>query len=229
VSLFPDGHLTGTFIHAPLATVANELLSWRQGLDQTCAAWQVSTPLSAAWSLLEPRAFTPDRAILVACHSEWTAFFDNHEREFASGEPRVLCKRLRTSACVFALDDRPEFAGYHFASFDVYRWLAGEVAHRGVMVHQEGAWKFWEGGEPLPFETLEAYRARRKRDRLSEDILRSYGQHLGIRFWDPAFYRTEVVALAWHNVSGQPIDETARQLVATAKECGIHAKVLARK
>jgi hypothetical protein len=52
----------------------------------------------------------------------------------------------------------------------------------------DNAWVFFEKGDPLPFEEVDLYRARRKRDRLSIDIVSSYITRYGygslcLGFW----------------------------------------------
>lgn len=51
-----------------------------------------------------------------------------------------------------------------------------------------GPWEFGQFGEPLPFEDVERYQARRVRDRFTMEMLRDYLQELGIRAFDEDFY-----------------------------------------
>ncbi|CCE06200.1 hypothetical protein BRAS3843_1640010 [Bradyrhizobium sp. STM 3843] len=50
---------------------------------------------------------------------------------------------------------------------------------RTVYAMLDNSWVFFERGSPLPFEEVDLYSARRKRDRLSVDILSSYIGRLG--------------------------------------------------
>lgn len=50
------------------------------------------------------------------------------------------------------------------------------------------AWVFLEKGEPLCFERLDFYNARRKRDRLTPDILSDYLACLGYGSLDEDFW-----------------------------------------
>jgi hypothetical protein len=51
---------------------------------------------------------------------------------------------------------------------------------RDVRATRDGRWVFGEGGDPLPFEDLESYRAKRIADRLTPRHLERYAIALGI-------------------------------------------------
>src|SRR5215510_12070712 len=81
--IFPFELRAGTFIDAPLAQVERCLLDWGNGdPERDIRSQRQRTPFADAIGFLEPRFFTPDRALLVAHASGWTAFFDNHSRHF---------------------------------------------------------------------------------------------------------------------------------------------------
>jgi hypothetical protein len=50
-----------------------------------------------------------------------------------------------------------------------------------------GRWIFEERGEPYPFEQVERYSARRKRDRFTGEMLRHYLRHFGVELFTDAF------------------------------------------
>ena len=52
--------------------------------------------------------------------------------------------------------------------------LRGGSHIRTVYAMLDNDWVFFEKGDPLPFEEVAHYRARRKRDRLNVDIVSSY-------------------------------------------------------
>jgi hypothetical protein len=86
-------------------------------------------------------------------------------------------------------------------------------------VEDEGRWEWVATGTAQPFEDVAAYRRRRVRDRLTPDMLASYGEALGLRPFDETFYhpvghlvenvgitapiRTETLeqARAWHGLT----------------------------
>jgi hypothetical protein len=63
------------------------------------------------------------------------------------------------------------------------------------MLYKEPNWKLIEEGEPLPFEQVAAYKAPRKRDRLTLAMLRNYAVCAGIQISDPAAYGDQVIVL----------------------------------
>ena len=58
-------------------------------------------------------------------------------------------------------------------------------------LHDGDRWRFDMVGEPLPFEDVERYRARRVRDRFPHDLLDRYLQELGVSVFDADFYMPE--------------------------------------
>ncbi len=59
---------------------------------------------------------------------------------------------------------------------------------RVVMAHKESKWEFHAHGDPLPFEELGQYEARRIKDRLTPEMIERYCAALGIQLFDPDFY-----------------------------------------
>jgi hypothetical protein len=58
-----------------------------------------------------------------------------------------------------------------------------------VYVSQEDArWNFFATGDPIPEENVEAYSARRKRDRLNEELMTQFLNRLGASPWSEDFY-----------------------------------------
>ena len=157
-------------------------------------------PLERAWELVAERDFNPTRAFLIDVSGGWTGFFDNHSREFLpAAELYVLCRNLRCDTCFFSHDHGADAEHRGSAHFCFHRHTGGEpeVAERQVLLYREGGWRFQQNGDPLPFESADAYGARSKRDRLTPDMLRAYGEALGLRFGDAAAYGTEVSELRW--------------------------------
>ena len=59
---------------------------------------------------------------------------------------------------------------------------------RKIELGYDGRWEFNTYGDPLPFEQVDIYNARRKRDRFSPEIVEEYCLALGIRINDENFY-----------------------------------------
>ena len=63
-----------------------------------------------------------------------------------------------------------------------------QFSRRYIAAHHESRWEFVEQGEPLPFEEVEQYQARRIKDRLTPEMVERYCSHFGIDFLNPDFY-----------------------------------------
>lgn len=71
----------------------------------------------------------------------------------------------------------------------------GKAMVRYVVLTWEGRWQFLTYGEPLPFEDVDRYSRRIKRERFTEEMLRHYAESLGIPAWDADFYGDHGVLL----------------------------------
>ena len=65
----------------------------------------------------------------------------------------------------------------------------GEVRAVWLIENNPGRWDFGTVGEEQPFEDVEAYGSRRRRDRFTEEMLAGYAAAVGLRPWDESFYR----------------------------------------
>lgn len=200
MSLFPNGHQSGMFIHADPASVARCLVSWgnEEIVGRRTKAERRSMSLKEAWLFLDQRIFTPDRGFVIPIGKGWSGFFDNHSREFVAGaELFVLCQRLKVDTCFLSYDHSTETERCGSGQFNYNRYGHGTVLERQVMLLKEGGWSFQQGGEALPFEDLSAYAKPKKRERLTVEMLKGYGTALGLPFWDKTAYGTEVFLLRW--------------------------------
>jgi hypothetical protein len=65
---------------------------------------------------------------------------------------------------------------------------------RTISIAYDGSrWEFGATGEVQPFEELEAYQARRVRDRFMSEMLERYCRALGLEVFDPGTYGPEAV------------------------------------
>lgn len=223
MSLLPHGHHAGMFIRAPQDAVAGCLVTWgnEDRVNRFTTGERQRLPLAQAWNLIAERNFTPDRAIVVPFAESWAAFFDNHRDEhLAAAELYILCERLKTEGYFFLYDDREGSAQRGSAQFCAYRF-AGGVQQRQVMLYKESSWVFQQTGDPLPFEKVDWYALPKKRDRLTIDLLRMYGEALGIPFWNPDAYGQDVSLLRWGK---KPTAQTAAPDSALRKVIGIFGR-----
>jgi hypothetical protein len=203
-----------------MSAVANAIVRWRKEApaNEGTTAERRQMPLPEAWPHVTERQPIPNRALLVTVAADWTGFFDNDLYEnLAQAELFVLCERLQTETCFFSYNDHSNSPQRGSAHFCFYRYAPerGEppMTQRQVMCYKESGWTFSQSGEPLPFEELEAYARPKKRDRLTMELLRSYGAAIGLPFWDPAVYGDEVVLLRWGDQPPPDTETTLKKLI----------------
>lgn len=63
-----------------------------------------------------------------------------------------------------------------------------ETPSRAVYAHKESKWEFGAHGDALPFEELDAYTAKKIKDRLTVKMIERYCRSLDIELFDPDFY-----------------------------------------
>lgn len=68
----------------------------------------------------------------------------------------------------------------------------GKEGERVVYAINEYPWTFYEGGTPLPFEQLDRYKYRLKKDRLTEEMICDYMNALGYPIDDEKFFETDM-------------------------------------
>jgi hypothetical protein len=207
VTLLPMGHKSGMFFDAPAHDVGECLAKWGNevAVSRFTVAKRVTLTLKEAFDFVAERDFNPTRAFVIEFNKSRCAFFDNHSEEFiACAELFNVCRFLRTQGYFFRYDDIEGSPHNGSAQFCAYRFVDGAVKERQVILYKENSWVFAQSGTPLPFEQVDAYALPKKRNRLSSDILRNYGEVLKLPFWDEASYGKDVVLLHWGD---QPVDD----------------------
>lgn len=68
----------------------------------------------------------------------------------------------------------------------------GKEGERVVYAINEYPWTFYEEGTPLPFEQLDRYKYRLKKDRLTEEMICDYMNALGYPIDDEKFFETDM-------------------------------------
>lgn len=134
------------------------------------------------------------RLLFVPTAGPWTAYLDNGSSGTDAFPPMsYLAKELETRGLrVVAV---PPGQGRYAASiFELYgtrqtEWLNVE---RAISALEDGdRWRFDTVGDPLPFEDVEQYGARRMRDRFPHELLDRYLRELGVEVFNEAFYAPE--------------------------------------
>jgi hypothetical protein len=186
------------FVGARVDQVSDELFSWHTELGFRPRRHAVDAGLTGAAPLLLPLTRTPyARNLLVGTHSaKWTAYFD---ARLDGGDPRgavsVLGKRLGVpQVVVYAIpfrDDPDAIPGINGAVQWEYSPDGSATSRRAVsLIEGEGSSRFhFEAWGPVQsWETPEAYSSRKKRQRITPELVDEYCRAIGIEPFDPAFY-----------------------------------------
>lgn len=193
------------FVHAPVDVTVAALVDWQQSIHGprggSFTTRTVSGDLEQLLRALPPLHTGPRHRFLLlpTASPGWTAYFDDGAHGSAAFPHLVALARLAGLRCVraCAVPDTASGRGrtpggrYGATVFEVYGESKAQLAgvERSVeLLNDGGRWRFSQDGPPLPFEDLDAYRARRMRDRLSPRLLERYLVELGLRAFDEDFY-----------------------------------------
>jgi hypothetical protein len=148
------------------------------------------------------------RTLFLPTRSKWIAYFDNGwQGTDAYSAVSYLCQAIgcRGIRAVSIPDTfRKTATGasgrYGATIFELYAPSAEGCSflntQRSVFAANDGGrWKFGADGEPLQFEDLKQYEARRIQDRFTPEMLDRYLSNLGIQFFSPEFYDVPEPAL----------------------------------
>lgn len=187
------------FLELPFHTVVDEFIGWKKELDISFIITPIEFPLEEALLKLDPLITPHTKQLLMSTQSAWTAYFDNG---INGGDPsppigylsgRLHCRGLAISCVPQTLvsEDKDERGTYGAVQFELFapeprEWLNCERSI--VAMNDGGKWIFATRGNVQPFERIERYKARRIRDRFTDDLLEEYCQALGIRLFDSEFY-----------------------------------------
>lgn len=175
-----------SFIAAPLTSIHRELDAW-----VPIGGYEYRVRPGANWrDVFLDGVAPPERCALIPTASRWTALVDNDP---IGGWPLstlfVMSERLRTDCCSFVMS-RPG-ANPTARSFGYWDGRRGTCESRTVQLIRDSRWEFHASGRPLPFEDLERYGRRLKRDRFTNEMVIRYARELGIELEDSHFFLCE--------------------------------------
>jgi hypothetical protein len=146
----------------------------------------LSGTLENCFPFLEPLSPAPTKELFLATTFGWTAYFSNGTR---GSDPFLPMFQLSKELGVTALRAcaTPTNALYQGTILEVYDtpkagWDTNGYRRSIAAVNDGARWVFEQSGTPFPFEEIERYSARRKRDRFTPDMLWHYLNCLGIPF-----------------------------------------------
>ena len=126
----------------------------------------------------------------------WSAVFNGRIHGLGGRGLSVRLSRALRVPGYFVAAAPPASDPEHFPGFRQFYVLGPQTGRdhvRAVWVVDEeedvGRWHFGTDGEVQPYEDVEAYRRRRRTDRLTERMLVDYAAAVGLRPWEDSFYR----------------------------------------
>lgn len=178
------------FLRRSLADVRDEIVRWRTGLGQQL---DVRTQLTfpSCVDSLDPYEWPWQTELLIDCGA-WCMYTNN---QIGGGDSSASAGYLgRALACELVQAVHvPKYPPGHAATNLVIQ-APDDTCRRVIAAHAEdGRWSWQTYGDPLPFEKVERYTARKIRDRLDRPLLVEYLASYGIRVDDPSFYGAATV------------------------------------
>jgi len=185
------------FLELPLERVVDGFVTWDRSLGRRTETEPV--PFPDGLERLPPLVGgSRPRRLFAANGSGWTAYFDCGLR--GTDAVSVVGHLSRTLGCQgVAIRATPHTVGvadgvparFGAVQFELFGPLPTEFMNyvRTVHVTFNGrAWEFAATGTEQPFEEVDAYRARRVRDRFTSEMLERYCRALGVDPFEPDAY-----------------------------------------
>nr|WP_294814547.1 hypothetical protein [uncultured Sphingomonas sp.] len=207
------------FIRCSSARAADFFISWQRPIQDkrgvSVDAINIEGSLETRIRRLIPLTSVERRRYLfVPTRSDWTAFLDNGHRGTDAFSPlsymaeKLSCEAVRATYDPGTRDSSDlaviwELYGPHLVDFS--------NTVRAVFVADDGnGLIFSESGEVQPYEDVERYSSRLKRDRFTPQMLDHYLRALGIEAFNEDFYQPADEAAILVEKSG-PIAAASRE------------------
>lgn len=175
-------------IDATIEACCDEFGAWWQELGHEVTSQPVTGSLDDVFNELTPLSSQLNNTLFLPTISQRTAFFQNGlQGSDPSTAMPVLAARLYTQTMRICSTQPTE--AYPAVIWEVYDPAATKRKFRSkydntqrsiCAANDGGRWTFDQFGEPFPFEKLDRYSSRRKRDRFDHDLLVEYLSHFGI-------------------------------------------------
>jgi hypothetical protein len=210
------------FVEAPFTDVIDSAREWLAGIGSYPSRPMVGSleeHLSALLPLTGPQA----RHVWVATNGNWTAYFDNTRGGSDPWGPiPVLRQRLACRGAALLWVPHPR-AAHRGTRFDLYGHpddtsLNNSRQLQAMVDDDDRRWLWYASGPVQPFESTEAYLARRVRDRLTPEMIDRYAQALGIRPFDAGFYGQYALLVENGNIRVKLLEESLAEAQA-GMEC----------
>ncbi len=117
------------------------------------------------------------------------AYFSNNPiTPTVESEPILWCEKFSLRQIWIIFKDVQPSDHVGSVQFNYHDYSLIPNRKRNVYSYKDGRWSFDQHWEPFPFEDVEAYKARRIKDRLTPVMVERYCQEFGIEPFDPDFY-----------------------------------------
>lgn len=172
------------FVNAPLDKVVSFCNAWLcpQGRDP-------AEEFRASFDEAMQRMLPPDRKILlIECKSGWTSLFGDTV-SYISEE--LHCRGVEATYIEDTYNPKMyegEMGSVQLQVFEQHPTDSHYYGRSISVTNDEGRWGLHLGGDPLPFEDVTRYKARRVRDRFTKEMLIEYLQGFGIDAYNRSFY-----------------------------------------
>ncbi len=196
------------FLETPVEEVVSNFIDWKTKIHCKHVNWKTkllrrsvsltskecSGSLNEILEMLLPLTSHVDlRYLLVPTKSKWTAYFANN---WQGGDPsppisylseRIRCRGVHATYVPNTINEKTETGEYGASILEIFS--PEKSTERSIFAMNDGGrWVFDEYGDPKDFENLEAYKAKRIKDRFPPELLQDYLMHLGIDAYNEGFY-----------------------------------------
>jgi len=183
-------------IRADLERVLAELQRWHNAIGIEYARKDITSSLANAFESLVPLSNSMMRRLFLATRSDWVACFQNG---IQGSDPFPAMSYLARQMGVLAMRVCCTLENERFpaTAWEVYapESLGGQtpLGYRRAIaaLNDGGRWVFEESGERFPFERIDRYTERRKRDRFTREMLRDYLREFSVELFFDEFLRVE--------------------------------------
>ena len=220
----PKGTSGLSFFECPFDYFVKGFLQWRQEIGKTCQTYAIN---GLQWKeFFQTYDNLNEKYIITPTNSKWTVFFDNS----LSGYPEFsiiyyMAQSLKIRSVGISIDywdcakenQRPY--GLAFNYFDGRSEFTGRTI---ALICDGGKWTFDSRYAPLPFEDINRYNEKKKKDRFDLEMLTSYLLALGIDLHDENWLLPNkaigIVESYKQQASCDFIQETANKLIDIASQ-----------
>lgn len=184
------------FLEMPFDDVVAAYDEWNLRMARHGMSWHLfESTLADALRKLEP--FLPTPILIAQTASNWTALFlgssDGPDGHISYLAWQHKCRGVVVDCVNDTYDQNCQCGvpgGVQFSYCEGPATDTIEVVKRNISVTNqcESGWEWHEHGTRLSFENPDYYKARRIRDRLTDEILEEYCAALGINLFNDEFY-----------------------------------------